>query len=69
MIDVGIIGPNGIGPLSKRPLNINTPFDPTVPPKDIKIEQLEHSVKTMILISWKSSCHSVQQSYKVRQLE
>lgn len=66
MIDVGIIGPNGIGPLSKRPLDIITPFDPTVPPKDIKIEQLEHTLKAMILISWKASCHPVQQSYKVK---
>lgn len=65
MIDVGIIGPNGIGPLSKRLLDISTPFDPTVPPKDIKIERLEHTLKAMILISWKASCHPVQQSYKV----
>lgn len=64
-IDVGIIGPNGIGPLSKSPLEIITPFDPTVAPKDIKIEPIEHSTKTMIIISWKASCHSVQQSYKV----
>uniref|UniRef100_A0A2S2QL46 Sortilin-related receptor n=1 Tax=Sipha flava TaxID=143950 RepID=A0A2S2QL46_9HEMI len=68
-IDVGIIGPNGIGPLSKRPLEITTPFDPTVPPKDIKIEPMEHSTKAMIIISWKASCHSVQQSYKVNILE
>jgi len=66
MIDVGVIGPNGIGPLSKIPSNIKTPFDPTVPPKDIKIEQLEHTNQPMILISWKASCHPVQQSYKVR---
>lgn len=65
MIDVGIIGPNGIGPLSKRPLDIITPFDPTVPPKDIKIEQLDNTLKAVILISWKASCHPVQQSYKV----
>lgn len=65
-IDVGIIGPNGIGPLSKRPLEITTPFDPTAPPKDIKIELMEHSIKAMIIISWKASCHSVQQSFKVR---
>jgi len=66
MIDVGVIGPNGIGPLSKRPFTIITPFDPTVPPKNIKIEQLEHTSQPMILISWKASCHPVQQSYKVR---
>lgn len=64
-IDVGIIGPNGIGPLSKKPLDIITPYDPTVPPKDIKVEQIEHSTKVMILISWKASCHPVTQSYKV----
>lgn len=69
MIDVGVIGPNGIGPLSKRPFNIITPFDPTVPPKDIKIELLQHSSDPMILISWKASCHPVQQSYKVSVLE
>lgn len=66
MIDVGVIGPNGIGPLSKRPFTIITPFDPTVPPKDIQIELLEHTSEPMILISWKASCHPVQQSYKVR---
>lgn len=65
MIDVGIIGPNGVGPLSKKPLDIITPYDPTVPPKDIKVEQIEHSTKVMILISWKASCHPVTQSYKV----
>jgi len=66
MIDVGIIGPNGIGPLSKRPLDIITPFDPTVPPKDIKVEQVQHPQKNMIIITWKASCHPVQQSYKVK---
>lgn len=65
MIDVGVIGPYGIGPLSKKPMNIITPFDPTVPPKDIKVEQLEHLLQAMIVISWKASCHPVQQSYKV----
>lgn len=65
MIDVGVIGPYGIGPLSKKPLSIGTPFDPTVPPKEIKIIQLEHTVKPMITISWKASCYPVQQSYKV----
>lgn len=68
MIDVGIIGPNGIGPLSKRPFDIKTPFDPTVPPKDIKIEPMDSEVKAMIVISWKASCHpspQSQQSYKV----
>lgn len=65
MIDVGIIGPNGIGPLSRKPIDIATPFDPTVPPKDVQIELLEHSLKPMIVISWKASCHSIQQSYKV----
>lgn len=69
MIDVGVIGPNGIGPLSKRPFNIITPFDPTVPPKDIRIEQLQHSSDPTILISWKASCHPVQQSYKVKTLK
>lgn len=69
IIDVGVIGPNGVGPLSKKPIDIVTPFDPTLPPKDIRIEQLEHSLKPMITISWKASCHHpVQpslQSYKV----
>jgi len=65
IIDVGIIGPNGVGPVSNRPINIVTPFDPTLPPKDIRIEQLEHSLKPMIAISWKASCHPVQQSYNV----
>lgn len=64
-IDVGVIGPNGIGPLSKSPFDIITPFDPTVPPKDIKIELIEDQSK--IIITWKASCHpSVQQSYKVK---
>lgn len=66
MIDVGIIGTYGIGPLSKRPLDIITPFDPTVPPRDIKIELAEHTDTPMIIISWKASCHPVQQSYKVK---
>lgn len=65
VIDVGIIGPNGIGPLSKKPLDIITPFDPTVPPRDIKIEEIEDSRNPMIIISWKAACHPVQQSYKV----
>lgn len=65
MIDVGIIGTYGIGPLSKTPLDIITPFDQTVPPKDIKIEPGEHKDYPMIVISWKASCHPVQQSYKV----
>lgn len=69
MIDVGIIGPNGVGPLSKRPLDIITPFDPTVPPKDIKINELEHTLTPKIVISWKASCHPVQQSYKVSKFE
>jgi hypothetical protein len=29
---------------------------------------MEHSTKAMIIISWKASCHSVQQSYKVNVL-
>lgn len=66
MIDVGIIGPNGIGPLSKKPFEIITPIDPTVPPKDIRVEQLEHKIKPMIRISWKASCYPIQQSYKVK---
>lgn len=65
MIAVGIIGPNGIGPLSMSPTTIVTPFDPTAPPKDIKVEQMEHRVKAMVVISWKASCYSVQQSYIV----
>ncbi|XP_050441242.1 sortilin-related receptor-like isoform X2 [Adelges cooleyi] len=69
MIDVGIIGPLGVGPLSKRPLDIVTPFDPTIPPKAIKVEQLVGSPKPMIVISWRASCHPVQQSYKVNILE
>ncbi|XP_050528252.1 sortilin-related receptor-like isoform X2 [Daktulosphaira vitifoliae] len=69
MVDVGIIGPIGVGPLSKKPLDIVTPFDPTVPPKDIKVEQIKNSLKAMVIISWKASCHPVQQSYRVSILE
>ncbi|XP_026686698.1 sortilin-related receptor [Diaphorina citri] len=52
---VGIIGPNGIGPLSV-PVNVATEFNNRSPPKRINVITPNKEDETNVTIRWSSSC-------------
>jgi hypothetical protein len=59
-IEVGVLGPGGVGPLSGSPLSTHTPPDPLAPPKDVSVGPL--SLKDMLVqVSWRAPCDLIQQ--------
>ncbi len=68
-IDVGLVGPEGLGPLTENPLKIQTMMDDKAPPKNLNvIYQHDSTERLKIDVSWDASCKVLQKplSYDVR---
>lgn len=57
VVSVGIVGPIGPGPLGRNPLKLDTPYNNTLPPKELNVDisGTGHNSSEMI-IQWKHSC-------------
>lgn len=61
LIAVGIVGPNGPGPLGKNPRAIETPYSHKKPPKNLAVS-FDETKQTMD-ISWEHSCSLSNKDY------
>ncbi|KAK7863063.1 hypothetical protein R5R35_006484 [Gryllus longicercus] len=55
VIDVGVVGPLGAGPLNGRPQNFFTSFDPIAAPRGVTVSQ-DPTNSTLMKLQWKASC-------------
>lgn len=64
VVSVGIVGPIGPGPLGRNPLKLDTPYNNTLPPKELTVDisGTSHNSSEMI-IQWKHSCALESSSY------
>ncbi|KAF6211596.1 hypothetical protein GE061_012109 [Apolygus lucorum] len=58
MIDVGLVGPLGSGPLTAAPVTVTTGNDPQAPPKRLAAVLDRHN-DTLLDVSWSSSCFNM----------
>ncbi|XP_055591990.1 sortilin-related receptor-like [Uranotaenia lowii] len=61
LISVGIVGPIGPGPLGRNPLKLDTPYNNTLPPKELNVDINDTSHE--MIIQWKHSCSLESSSY------
>ncbi|XP_058466286.1 sortilin-related receptor-like [Malaya genurostris] len=64
LVSVGIVGPIGPGPLGRNPLKLDTPYNNTLPPKELTVDISETSqIYSEMIIQWKHSCSLESSSY------
>lgn len=64
LVSVGIVGPVGPGPLGRNPLKLDTPYNNTLPPKELTVDITESShLYSEMKIQWKHSCSLETSSY------
>jgi len=54
LIDVGLVSPQGVGPLTESPKQIITRMDENAPPKDVKIVEIGSNMQ--VRVTWKAPC-------------
>lgn len=64
VVSVGIVGPIGPGPLGRNPLKLDTPYNNTLPPKELNVDIVETSqIYSEMIIQWKHSCSLESSAY------
>lgn len=58
---VGLVGPLGLGPLSREPQSIITQFNPKAAPKNLRVLTDPHN-NTAMSVTWSAPCSVMTQS-------
>ncbi|XP_038113433.1 sortilin-related receptor [Culex quinquefasciatus] len=64
LVSIGIVGPIGPGPLGRNPLKLDTPYNNTLPPKELTVDISDSSqINSEMIIQWKHSCSLESSAY------
>lgn len=57
LFDVSIVGPDGIGPLTERPVTVRTKMDELAPPKRVSVKYFHDSPDRLsVNVTWNAPC-------------